>query len=104
MLQVKKRDGSVVPFDLSKITNAITRAFIAEHKPYTAEMIETLALKVTADFNNKVTDEVVSVESIQDSVENVLLMTGYTDVAKSYMVYRQRFCPHRKIYLQLPFQ
>ena len=90
MLQVKKRDGSVVPFDLSKITNAITRAFIAEHKPYTAEMIETLALKVTADFNNKVADEVVSVESIQDSVENVLLMTGYTDVAKSYMVYRKQ--------------
>ena len=90
MLQVKKRDGSLVSFDLSKIENAITRAFIAEHKAYTQEMVQILALKVTADFNDKVVDGAISVEEIQDSVENVLIKTGYIDVAKSYMVYRKQ--------------
>ena len=90
MLQVKKRDGAIVPFDLGKISNAITRAFIAEHKPYTTEMVETLALRVTSDFNPKVVDDTVSVEDIQDSVENVLISTGYVDVAKSYMLYRKQ--------------
>ena len=90
MLQVKKRDGSVVGFDLSKIENAITRAFIAEHKSYTHEMIQVLALKVTADFNNKVVNEEIDVESIQDSVENVLITCGYIDVAKSYILYRKQ--------------
>ena len=90
MLQVKKRDGSVVGFDLSKIENAITRAFIAEHKAHTQEMIQILALKVTADFNSKVIDDLVEVEAIQDSVENVLIQTGYVDVAKSYMLYRKQ--------------
>ena len=40
MLNVKKRDGSVVPFELSKISDAIQKAFVAEHKHFTDEMIE----------------------------------------------------------------
>jgi ribonucleoside-triphosphate reductase len=90
MLQVKKRDGSVVNFSISKIENAIERAFIAEHKAHTKEMIQLLALRVTADFNSKVVNDVISVEEIQDSVENVLINAGYTDVAKSYMLYRKQ--------------
>ncbi|MCD8204812.1 MAG: ribonucleoside triphosphate reductase [Coprobacillus sp.] len=90
MLQVRKRDGSIVDFDLTKIENAMRKAFIAEHKVYTDEVITTLALKVTSDFNKKVKNDLIDVESIQDSVENVLLETGYVDVCKSYMVYRRQ--------------
>ena len=90
MLNVKKRDGSIVPFELSKISNAITKAFVAEHKVFTDEIIEKLALRTTADFSKKVRDDLISVEDIQDSVENVLVATGYTDVAKAYIFYRRQ--------------
>ena len=90
MLSVRKRDNSLVEFDLSKIEKAIKRAFIAEHKPYTDGLITTIALKVTADFSKKVVNDVISVEDIQDSVENVLIEIGYVDVAKSYMIYRKQ--------------
>jgi len=90
MLKVKKRDESIVEFDLKKIQSAIERAFLAEHIDFTADMIEVLSLRVAADFNKKVKDEVVSVEDIQDSVEIVLIQCGYVDVARSYMDYRKK--------------
>ena len=90
MLNVRKRDNSLVEFDLSKIEKAISRAFLAEHKPFNDSMIQTIALKVTADFSRKVVNDVISVEDIQDSVENVLIEIGYTDVAKAYMIYRKQ--------------
>lgn len=49
-----------------------------------------LALKVTADFEPKIKDDVVLVEDIQDSVENVLVLAGYADVAKGYILYRKQ--------------
>ncbi len=89
MLQVKKRDNSVVPFDLSKIENAIEKAFIAVGKSYTKDIIELLSLKVTAAVSDKVSDGVVSVEDVQDSVEVVLIQASYVDVAKAYILYRK---------------
>ena len=62
MLNVKKRDGNVVPFDLTKIENAIEKAFVAVNKVYTNEIIELLALKVTAGFNDKVIDNMIHVD------------------------------------------
>lgn len=90
MFRIKKRDGSIVDFDLKKIEKAIEKAFIAEHKEYTQDVIELLALKVTANFNPKIKDNLVSVEDIQDSVEIVLIQAGYIDVAKSYILYRKQ--------------
>ncbi|MCD8195313.1 MAG: ribonucleoside triphosphate reductase, partial [Coprobacillus sp.] len=97
MLQVKKRDGKIVNFNLKKISNAIERAFQAEHVPYEEGIIETLSLKVTSNFDPKVESNLISVEDIQDSVEHVLLETGYVDVAKSYMVYRKQHESLREI-------
>ena len=57
-------------------------------------MIDFLALKVTADFENKIKDGLVSVEDIQDSVESVLVQAGYADVAKAYIIYRRQ---HEKL-------
>ncbi len=98
MLQVRKRDNSVVEFNLSKIENAIVRAFIAEHKVYTDDMIQKIALRVTANFSEKVVDNIVSVEDIQDSVEYVLVECGYISVAKAYIEYRKQ---HEKIREQI---
>lgn len=89
MINVIKRDGQVADFDLKKISDAITKAFKATEKIYTDEIISLLALRVTSDFQKKIKDETIHVEDIQDSVEHVLESTGYTDVAKAYILYRK---------------
>ena len=90
MLNVKKRDGSVVEFDLKKIEAAIEKAFVSVNRFYTADIIELLALRVTANFKDKISDNTVSVEDIQDTVEVTLIQANYTDVAKSYIIYRKQ--------------
>ena len=97
MFKVKKRDGNIVEFDIKKIETAIRKAFIAEHKEFNDDMLEMISLKVTADFNSKIKDGVVSVEQIQDSVEIVLIQAGFIDVAKSYMLYRKQHESLRQI-------
>lgn len=89
MINVIKRDGQVAEFNLKKISEAITKAFKATEKFYTEEIISLLALRVTSDFQGKIKDETIHVEDVQDSVENVLEQTGYTDVAKAYILYRK---------------
>ena len=54
MFQVKKRDGKLVEFDMSKITTALSKAFNAKQVNYTSDILNTLALKVTADFSKKI--------------------------------------------------
>ena len=90
MIQVIKRDGEVAEFNLGKITEAIKKAFKATNKDYTEEILQLLALRVTADFQSKMKDGRISVEEIQDSAEHVLEETGYTDVAKAYILYRKQ--------------
>ena len=90
MYQVQKRDGKNIDFDLSKISNAIKMAFEAQEKQYNQSIIDFIALKVTADFEPKIKEGLVSVEDIQDSVESVLVQAGYADVAKAYILYRRQ--------------
>ena len=82
MFQVVKRDGEIAEFQMSKITAAIDKAFDAKEKVYSKDMIDLMALRVTADFQNKITDGKVTVEDIQDSVENVLIQAGYSRCGK----------------------
>ncbi len=89
MIQVVKRDGEIADFNLSKISAAIEKAFKATEKVYTGDIINLLTLRVTADFQLKAKDDKISVEDVQDSVEHVLEQTGYTDVAKAYILYRK---------------
>ena len=90
MFQVEKRDGGVKDFDLNKITGAISKAFDAVQMEYNDDILSLLSLRVTADFQGKIKDGKIGVESIQDSVENVLVQTGYADVAKAYILYRKQ--------------
>ena len=90
MYQVTKRDGQVVDFNISKISAAIGKAFQAQGKQYTQDIIDLLALKVTADYEPKIVDGIITVEAIQDSVESVLIAAGYADVAKCYILYRKQ--------------
>ncbi len=94
MYSVLKRGGQIVDFDLKKITEAITLAFEAQQRNYNPDIIDFLALKVTSDFEPKIKDHNIAVEDIQDSVENVLVQAGYSDVAKAYILYRRQ---HEKL-------
>ena len=90
MYQVKKRDGKIAEFNLQKIAAAITKAFEAQEMDTHPDIIDMLALKVTADFSTKIKDGFVRVEDIQDSVESVLIQAGYSEVAKGYILYRKQ--------------
>ncbi|MEE1224042.1 MAG: ribonucleoside triphosphate reductase [Clostridia bacterium] len=90
MYSVVKRDGKLVQFDLTKISTAIAQAFDACDRQYNDDIIDFLALKVTADFEPYVKDSKIEVEKIQDSVESVLIKAGYDDVSKAYIIYRRQ--------------
>ncbi len=90
MFRVKKRDGKIASFDINKIKEAIKKAFVAKEIDYNEDIIDMLALKVSADFARKIKDGIVTVEDIQDSVEVVLIQAGYVEVAKSYILYRKQ--------------
>lgn len=90
MYNVLKRDGKIASFDVKKIADAITQAFDACNRQYNPDVIDFLALKVTADFEPKIKDQTIAVEDIQDSVESVLIKAGYDDVSKAYIIYRRQ--------------
>ncbi|MCQ2456578.1 MAG: ribonucleoside triphosphate reductase [Clostridia bacterium] len=90
MYSVVKRNGSVVDFNLTKIKNAIIKAFDACEMEYHPDGIDFLVLKVMSDFEPKVEDGLITVEKIQDSVESVLGKAGYGEVAKAYILYRRQ--------------
>ena len=90
MYKVLKRDGITVEFDISKISSAMVKAFEALEKQYHPTVINMLALQVSADFEPKIVDGCIAVEDIQDSVEKILSESGYSDVAKAYILYRKQ--------------
>ena len=90
MYRCVKRDGRIVDFEISKIANAMKKAFDATETNYNQSVIDFLAVMVTADFQPKITDELIHIEDIQDSVESVLSRGGYENVAKAYILYRKQ--------------
>lgn len=94
MIKVIKRDGSKVMFDITKISKAISKAFGPVNKAYDESQINMLALQVSSRFDSRIHENEISVEDIQDLVEQVLMEAGFTDVAKSYILYRKN---HEKI-------
>lgn len=97
MYRVRKRDGKIVSFDLGKIRKAMKKAFEACDSNYDDDVLDFLALKVSADFEKKVKDNIIDVEDIQDSVENVLIKADYSEVAKAYILYRDQHEKMRNI-------
>lgn len=89
MLQIKKRNGIVVPFDRERIINAINKAFIEVD----GELYEDNTANDIADeikYAVKTSDDVVSVEKIQDMVEDFLMKSERRDVTKAYIRYRYK--------------
>lgn len=101
---VQKRDGSIVPFDVDRITNAINKAMIAagEGSEMEAEMV---ANKVFADLvriSKKFKNFVPTVEGIQDSVERELILSEYVKTSKSFILYREERAKLRAKGIEVP--
>ncbi|MDD2913629.1 MAG: ribonucleotide-diphosphate reductase subunit beta, partial [Candidatus Pacebacteria bacterium] len=101
---IRKRDGSIVPFDIDKIANAIYRAMIAVNKGE-KESSKNIAKKVFKKIeiiekekrkNVNIPYKNITVEEIQDIVEKELMANSFYDVAKSYIIYREKRAILRK--------
>lgn len=80
---VVKRNKTVQPFDWSKIDLAITKAFHAVNEPIDMDILSDV--KDELYFNN-----IISVEEIQDQIEKALMACDYYNVAKAFILYRQK--------------
>ena len=91
--KIRKRDGRLVDYDITKIENAIAKAMISlgdgEIKDC-KKMARITELNLMEEFE----DKVPSVEDVQDQVEKVLMNNGYENVAKAYILYRR---DHEKV-------
>ena len=82
MLQVKKRNGILVPFDKQRIVNAINKAFIeVDGTLYEEDTANDIADEIK--YSAKTADKIISVEEIQDMVEDFLMRSERKDVAKT---------------------
>ena len=97
---IKKRDGRNVPFDLSKISDVINKAFAATYKPDSEKLADKLAAEVLSilELNG---DDAPGVEQIQDIVEKVLMDSGYITTAKAFILYRSERTRRRQMNTRL---
>ena len=72
MYRVLKRDGVVVDFDVTKISEAIQKAFVACDKQYHPTVIDMLALRVTSDFETKIKNGVISSCTVNSARRSVM--------------------------------
>ena len=84
---IKKRDGRAAEFNISKISEAIYKAFIATYRPGNGDLADKLADEVLSILEIE-GEEVPDVEHIQDIVEKVLMDNGYIATARAYILYR----------------
>jgi len=88
---VQKRDGTIVPFDLEKVTNAINKAMLTsgEGSPKEAELVANGVLMELVKIAKKHKNFIPTVEGIQDTVEQVLMLSDYVKTSKHYILYRE---------------
>ncbi|MDE6817207.1 MAG: hypothetical protein K2P71_14425 [Lachnospiraceae bacterium] len=85
MFQVIKTNGETADFTLTKISDAIMKAFCEADMQYNYDQADLLALRVTADFQNRVEENGVPADVISDSVKRVLEQAGYAEAARAYL-------------------
>jgi len=94
-LRVIKRNGKVVPYDIDKVSIAMTKAFLAVEGGTAAassrihELVENLTTQISATFKRRMpSGGTIHIEEMQDQVELTLMRTGEHKVARSYVIYR----------------
>ena len=93
LAQIQKRDGSIVPFDEKHITRAISRAMQSvkegDEKSGEQMMVKVLDALLLLKEESKMKKFIPTVETIQDVVENELIVSGFSQTAKAYILYRK---------------
>lgn len=95
-IKIRKRDGRLVKFNAEKITNAVAKAGAATGE-FDIKEARKLTIKVLNLAEELFNGKILSVEEIQDVVEEVLLMTPYRKTAKAYIIYRDQHSRLRDI-------
>ena len=93
---ITKRDGQQVRFSLDKIMNAIIKAFQSVNEPVNLSALSNILTHLDIHDN-------ITVEDIQNQVEISLMKEGYYNVAKSFMLYRQKHTEDRETLEKLNF-
>ncbi len=95
-ITVTKRNGVRMDFNIEKISSAINKAFAGTPgAAATDDVIQLLALRVSSKMMPKVKEGAIGIEDIQDTVESVLMETGFEEVAKAYILYRKNHAERR---------
>lgn len=84
--KVRKRDGRIVDFDFNKVIEAVKKAFESQNETYDNDIEGQLR----SDFTLPISNKIIGIEEIQDTVEQTLMYFGYYKVAKAYILYRER--------------
>ena len=84
--KVRKRDGRIVDFDFNKVIEAVKKAFESQNESYDNDIEGQLR----SDFTLPISNKIIGIEEIQDTVEQTLMYFGYYKVAKAYILYRER--------------
>ena len=102
--KVQKRDGSIIDFNLEKITNAVYKAMLANEEG-TTEEAKLIANKIYLDLvkiSKRHKTFIPNVEGIQDAVENELMQNDFVKTAKGYILYRQERARLRDLGIRVP--
>lgn len=93
-MKVRKRDGSIVPYNSMKITKAIEAAFTATKESYDKELLDKFISSIPTALKLD-DDKIVDIETIQNMVEQWLMTNSYLKTAKAYIIYREEHRRHR---------
>ena len=93
---VQKRDGRIVPFDSTKIEDAISKAMAAVGKK-DGRLAKSVAGKAAAAIEKKFARRIPHVEDVQDSIEEALVGAELAGVAKAYILYRRKRGEEREV-------
>jgi len=102
--KVQKRDGSIVEFDINKITNAVYKAMLAsgEGSEKEAELVANKVLLSLVKISKRFKTFVPNIEGIQDAVETTLILSDYVKTAKGYILYREKRAKLREQGIEVP--
>lgn len=98
MDRIVKRNGQVVPYDGAKIVLAIEKSFLSVKESVDQAYLSDLLEQIEAQFDGR---QEVDVEEIQDTVEKILMKNEKYNVAKSYILYREKRTQMRNDRLEL---
>ena len=87
IMKIRKRNGELVEFIPGKIKSALEKAFVGQEKKIDEEELSKLLTTLLSRLPN---DEGLTVELVQDEAERVLMEYGWYDVAKAYILYREK--------------